>query len=444
MTADLVIRGVVLGGMGPGRRDVVIREGRFMEFSRRFEGDTAEEVFADGALMLPGFVDAHVHFNEPGRTSWEGIATGSRALAAGGVTTFFDMPLNSSPPCLTAADLEAKRTLAKKKSLIDFALWGGLVPGNEREIGGMARAGAVGIKAFLCNSGLDEFPATDAVTLRRGATQCAKHGLVLGVHAEDPAELQRAASEGDSTWRGFVRSRPESCEVEAIRTCVRVAEETGCAFHIVHVSAPGGLELITDAAGRGVNITAETCPHYLLLDQSLMAKIGALAKCAPPLRPPATRRKLWRHLVQGRVLTIGSDHSPSPSRMKRGQDFSKLWGGISGGQHGMLLFLQEARRRNIPWERIVALTSGNVGRRFGLRSKRGIEAGADADFVLLRRGPARRISENELFTRAPLSPYPGMVLEWEVEMTAVRGQRVFEGGRVARAGSAREADKITL
>jgi allantoinase len=442
--ADLVIAGLRLTN---GRIvDLIVRDGKIGGIVPNFLGDAAERVEGERALLLPGFIDAHVHLNEPGRTRWEGLASGTRALAAGGVTTFFDMPLNSSPPCLSAVDLERKRLLALRKSLIDFGLWGGLVPGNENEIQGMAKAGAVGIKAFLCPSGLPDFPATDLKTLRRGAKACARAGLVLGVHAEDPEECERAKknlANGDETnWRGFVRSRPESAEVVAIQNCIAVAAETGCEFHIVHVSAPEGIRLIAQAAGRGVKITAETCPHYLLLDPSSMATLGGRAKCAPPLRSRSTRSALWQHLGAGRIQTVGSDHSPCLPRMKEDKDFSKVWGGISGAQHSMLVFIQAARRRGISWARIVELTSSEAARRFTLKKKAGLRLGADADFVLLKPAEGYSLRAEELATRYPMSPYLDTPMDWKIEATYVRGRPVFQKGQFSKPGRALEVERL--
>ncbi len=437
---NLVIRSVSVPSVGPGTWDVVIRNGRFADFTKKFTGDVEVERDGQSCILLPGFIDGHVHLNEPGRSSWEGLLCGTRALAAGGVTTFFDMPLNSNPPCLTAQDLHAKRALAMKKSLMDFGLWGGLVPGNASEIAGLAKAGAIGIKSFLSPSGLAEFPQTDLKTLKTGASACAKHNLVLGVHAEDPEILdlmQGIEHSGNlAPWEKFVRSRPELAEFKAVEMCIRVAAETGCAFHIVHVSSPEALDLIQKARRRGVDISSETCPHYLLLDPACMESLGARAKCAPPLRFEPTRRALWSALQAGRITTLGSDHSPCLPGMKLRKDFEKAWGGISGAQHGLLLFMQEARRRRLPWKNLVNWTSQNTAKRFGLKRKTGLKLGADADFVLLQKQESLAIREEELLSRHPLSPYVGRQLEWRVAGTYVRGRAVYENGTPKSPGNA--------
>jgi allantoinase len=420
----LVLRQAGIPVMGRHPVDIVINHGQIESIQKQYAGPSDEELDASGNLVLPGFVDAHVHFNEPGRTDWEGLETGSKALAAGGVTTFFDMPLNISPPVLSAKDLLRKARIAQKKSCVDFALWGGLVPGNHTEIAGMKKAGAIGIKAFLCDSGLAEFPHVDRAALRRGAIACKKAGMILAVHAEDPEELQKASVPG-TDWKSFVASRPEACEVAAIRSALEVAGETGCRLHIVHVSSPEGLILIHSAGSRGLDVTCETCPHYLLMDESAMERVGALAKCAPPLRSPKTVSALWKALKSGRIQTIGSDHSPCPPDKKLNMPFHMAWGGISGCQHAMPLFVQAARARRIPWDHITELTSARAARRFGLFRKGLLMPGADADLVILQKSNPIPIKKSGLFTRHAASPYVGMPIEWKVAATIVRGNLVY-------------------
>ena len=439
-TADLVLRNAKLPA---GVVDLVIREGTISEIVPHWNGQSVSEIDTAGCLVLPGFIDAHVHLNEPGRTDWEGLETGTNALAAGGVTTFCDMPLNSSPPVLSAAELERKRALAQKKSRIDFGLWGGLTPDNADCIDELAEAGAIAIKAFLCDSGLDDYRATDRETLRRGAEVCARHGIILGTHAESPEELAliRSTIPAGPTWRDYVASRPESVEVEAVRMALEVAAETGCKLHVVHVTAPEAVLLIRDARQRGVDATCETCPHYLVLDETAMERCGPLAKCAPPLRPRATVEKLWQLLAEGHIHTIGSDHSPSPPEMKTGSDFSKLWGGIAGCQHAMPLFVQAALQRGFSLEKITALTSTNTATRFGIARKGALEAGSDADIVLLREVEPAPIRAESLFTRHKISPYIGLPLGLEVRATLVRGRAVYQNGSLSGEPSGLEISR---
>lgn len=435
---DLVVRGGLIVTPGGVRRaDLAVAGGRIARIAPEIGEASASVVDASGWVVFPGIIDAHVHFNEPGRADWEGLETGSAALAAGGGACFFDMPLNSEPPVLDAARLREKRSLAEAKSHLDFGIWGGLVPGNLDRLEELRDAGAIGLKAFLCNSGIASFPAVDAGSLKAGMARAASLGMLVGVHAEDDAlaarftDLQRGLGRTDA--RGFLDSRPVEVELEGIRTALDLAGETGCALHIVHVSCPEGLSLIAAAKARGVNVTAETCPHYLLLSDGDVGRIGAAAKCAPPLRDEARRAALWDRLRAGEIDTIGSDHSPAPPGMKMGADFFAIWGGIAGCQHGFeLLFSAVAATAERDLPLLAATLARNVARRFRIgRHKGELAAGKDADFSLIEFGAEREIGAGELLTRHRLSPYIGMRSGARITHTYVRGAAVWTDGKRA-------------
>lgn len=375
-------------------------------------GSAAEEKDFGSAVLLPGWIDAHVHFNEPGRADWEGLHTGSLALAAGGGTTFFDMPLNSTPPVITRAALEEKRRIAEEKSHLDFALWGGLTPDSLPFLEPMAEAGAVGFKAFMCHSGLDEFPAADARTLNSGMRIARSLGLPVAVHAEIPHAIEITGRD----MAAWLASRPISFELDAIALALEIAGETGAALHIVHVTCPEGIELVSQAKARGVDVTVETCPHYLLLDRQDATRIGPAAKCAPPLRPGDTLRQMWEKLFAGEIDTIGSDHSPSPPDLKEGDDIFAMWGGIAGIQHGLPLMLS----RSVSF---LPQISSNVADRFKLAGKGSLTPGNDADFFLLE-PTNREIATSDLITRHAISPYVGMKTRAAVTATWLRGRPV--------------------
>jgi allantoinase len=386
--------------------------------------------------VLPGIIDAHVHFNEPGRTEWEGLASGSAALAAGGGTTFFDMPLNSEPPVIDAARLREKRALAEEKSCVDFALWGGLIPGNLDQLASLRDAGVVGFKAFMSESGIASFPRVNATVLREGMKRAAKLGLPVAVHAEDETLAARFTAAEQAAGRhdaaAWLASRPVEVELEAIRVALELAGETGCSLHIVHVSSPEGVALVEEARDRRVDVTAETCPHYLLLNDQDVAEIGALAKCAPPIRDEKRRKALWRDLRAGRIHTVGSDHSPAPAALKTSDDFFALWGGISGVQHGAaLLFSACAATLEQDLPRLSAVLARNVARRFRLGGRKGLLAEHwDADFCVIQPGRSRTIEAGDLWTRHQISPYVGRRSRVRVTDTYVRGHAVYAQGRL--------------
>ena len=414
MPSDLVIRGasVVLPGVGPVAADVAVEGESIAAIGPELPG-APTEIDANGLHVLPGVIDAHVHFNEPGRTDWEGWDTGTRALAAGGATACIEMPLNAYPPTTTAAAFDAKVAAATASAHVDFALWGGLIPGAGLEE--LAERGVVGFKAFMCDSGIEDFPAVDLETLGDGMRRAAMLGLPVAVHAESPARLRPPAGTG---WRDFVASRPIEAELEAIADALALAGDTGCSLHVVHVSSGEGVELV--ARARGVDATCETCPHYLTLTEDDLETLGTRAKCAPPLRPAREREALWRHLEAGRIELVASDHSPCPEAMKEGA-FTDAWGGIAGCQSLLGLVLER-----LPPAAAAQLTSANVAKRFSLRKGR-LQPGADADLVLV---DLRERHAPELHDRHRLSPFAGRPLKGRVVRTLVRGTTVYRDGRI--------------
>ncbi len=390
------------------------------------EGTAREEIDATGLLVLPGVIDAHVHFNEPGREAWEGIATGSRACGAGGTTTFFDMPLNSTPPLIDAEAFAKKRAIAERESFVDFSLWGGLVPGNLDQLEALRDCGVIGLKAFMCPSGIDDFPKADAAALRAGMQHATELGLLVAVHAEiDHPELRHG-----TTIRDYLASRPISTELEAVALAIELAGETGCALHIVHVSSAAGVRLVGEGQQAGVDVTCETCPHYLVLNEDDMERIGPLAKCAPPIREELERTQLLARLAAGAILTVGSDHSPAPMAMKTDADFFKVWGGISGCQHLLALLFD----LGIDPHRIALSTSENVADRFLLAEKKGrIAPGLDADLVLIDPHGTTEVTADSLHYRHRHSPYVGRTLRGKIVRTILRGQTVMRDGEIVAA-----------
>ena len=436
---DVIVRGgtVVTHG-GLARADIAVHGGQIVKIALDIGGAAGDVVDARGLHILPGIIDSHVHFNEPGRAEWEGIETGSNALAAGGGTAFFDMPLNSLPPVTDAASFALKRAAAERASRTDFGIWGGLVPGNLDQLEPMRDAGAIGLKSFMCNSGVDEFPVADAATLRAGMKRAAALGLLVAVHAEDEtlARIRTAEQHALGTdVRTWLKSRPVELELAAIRTAVDIAGETQCALHIVHVSSPEGVALAGEARRLGVNVTIETCPHYLLLTEEDVVRLGAPAKCFPPLRTEAARLGLWRALEAGAIDTLGSDHSPAPPDMKKAGDFFAIWGGISGCQHGFELVLSEALARSsleTALPRISDLTSSNVAHRFRIGKRKGsLEVGFDADMTIIDTRADHVLSNSELLYRHRQGPYDGRRTRVTISRTIVRGRTVYAQGRIA-------------
>jgi allantoinase len=433
---DLVIRAADIAAAGPA--DIAIDDGRISAIGPGLPA-AREEIDAHGLTVFPGLIDVHLHFNEPGRIEWEGGATGSRALAAGGGTLYFDMPLNSSPCTISLAAFEQKRAALAASSVTDFALWGGIVPGNRAALEPLAEAGVIGFKAFLCNSGLPEFPRADDLTLYEAMQVAARHHLPVAAHAESEeitaGLTSRIRAAGGSDVRAYLASRPVVAEVEAIQRAAVLARETGAWLHIVHISSGRGVAAALEARARGANLTIETCPHYLFFTEDDMERIGAAAKCAPPLRPAADRDALWRHVLSGDVDMIASDHSPSSPDLKCDPDFFRIWGGIAGVQStlAVLLGLTQAtqQRPGLSIASIVRMTAETPAARFRIAGKGRIAPGYDADLALVDLRASYTLAPEHLHQRHPLSPYLGSQFRGRVERTLLRGQTIFHQGRIA-------------
>ncbi len=392
------------------------------------------------AVIMPGLVDSHVHVNEPGRTEWEGFATATAAAAAGGVTTIVDMPLNSIPPTVSVAALEEKRAAARGQCHVDVAFWGGVVPGNDADRAPLAEAGVCGFKAFLIDSGVPEFPPVEPDTVEAALTTLARLGLPLIVHAELAGPMAAAqqrfaglAPEQRRAYKAYLASRPEEGEVAAVVEVARLAAATGGAVHVLHLSAAGALAELRRAHAEGVRITAETCPHYLAFSAEDVPDGATAFKCAPPIRDAANRERLWAGLEAGTISMIVSDHSPAPAEVKSlgTGDFGTAWGGISSLQLRLPAVWEQARRRGDGLGDLARWLASAPADLAGLAGRKGaIVAGADADLVVWDPDASFTVEAGDLRHRHPVTPYAGTRLHGMVLATYVRGEKVYEGGRL--------------
>jgi allantoinase len=322
----------------------------------------------------------------------------------------------------------------QRSSVTDFALWGGLVPGNLEELPELAACGVIGFKAFMSNSGLEEFGAADDLTLLEGMRIAASLGLPVAVHAESDAITGALSSRlkalGKTSIRDYLESRPVIAELEAISRAILFAQETGCALHLVHVSSGRGVVLASEAKARGADVTIETCPHYLAFTEEDLERLGAPAKCAPPLRSKLEQELLWQEVLKGQVDIVGSDHSPAPPSMKTSNDFFAIWGGISGVQSSLnVLLTQGLQARGLSLPQISSLVSKNPAKRFKLASKGQLELGFDADLVLLDLNASFILNPEMLEYRHKQSPYLAQEFTGAVKRTVSRGQTVFLDGQ---------------
>jgi allantoinase len=403
-------------------------------------GTAREVVLADDEVLLPGLVDTHVHVNEPGRTEWEGFATATRAAAAGGVMTLIDMPLNSLPPTIDVAALEAKRTAASGQCAVDVGFWGGAVPGNTSQLRALHEAGVVGLKSFLAPSGVEEFPPLPAGELAAALREVASFGGLMIVHAEDPAVLEAAPVPAGPRYAGFLRSRPRAAEDSAIATLLRLARETGARVHVLHLSSAAALPLLAAAKADGVAVTVETCPHYLTLTAEEIADGDTRFKCCPPIREAANRDALWRGLADGTIDLVVSDHSPCPPELKDLAigDFGTAWGGIASVQLGLPAVWTEARRRGHGLAELVGWMATRPAELVGLARKGRIAPGYDADLAVLAPEQAFVVDAGRLHHRNPVTPYAGRELHGAVRRSWLRGEPVSDAprGRLLARGEA--------
>ncbi|NMA78186.1 MAG: allantoinase AllB, partial [Actinomycetales bacterium] len=401
----------------------------------------ADLLVAAPRVLLPALVDTHVHVNEPGRTEWEGFATATRAAAAGGVTTVLDMPLNSIPSTVNPPALEYKKLFAQDSAFVDIGFWGGAIPGNLPQLRPLHEEGVFGFKCFLLESGVDEFPPLSAEELEDALTETSSLGSMMIVHAEDAQTIGNAPEAAGEKYQSFLQSRPRDAENLAIAAVIERTRRTGGRSHILHLSSSDALGTIASAKREGLDLTVETCPHYLTLSAEEIPDGATAFKCCPPVREDENRELLWQGLVDGTIDFIVSDHSPSTLELKDvdNGDFAIAWGGVSSLQLGLSLIWTEARRRGIGLERVVRWMSTAPAQRVGLTSKGQLRVGADADLAVFAADESFEVEAAKLHHRNAITAYEGKTLSGRVRATYLRGRRVqFDAptGRLLSRGEA--------
>jgi allantoinase len=396
--------------------------------------------------LLPGLIDAHTHINEPGRTEWEGFATATRAAAAGGFTTVVDMPLNCLPETTDPTALELKREAARGKCLVDYALWGGCVDGNQHQLEPLALAGVAGFKSFLIYPGCDGFTAIDADNLRRALPYIVRTGLPLLVHAELEPSINAAVAHLNDTgadWRKYstyLASRPDQAELEAIELLIHLCREFRFRLHIVHLSTALALPMLAAAKVEGLPLTVETCPHFLHCCAEDVPDGATLFKSAPAIRSRANREQLWAALHSGLIDLIATDHSPCPPDLKRmrlldvgppkpGEEpgrFDQAWGGIASLSTALPVVWTEAHTRGFTLAHIAQWMSAAPAALTGLSAHIGaIEPGMHANLVAFDPDATFTVTPEILHYRHKISPYMGQTLRGVVRGTWLRGTKIF-------------------
>ena len=417
---------------------ITVQDGKIAQLISGNPDITAPDTIdVQGKAILPGLIDPHVHFSEPRPDAYEGFLTGTMAAAASGITTVIEMPLNASPPTIDGKNLRRKQAVVKQNAIIDVGLWGGLVENNLVDLPDLADGGVLAFKAFMSDSASD-FARADDDIIYAGLQFAAEHDLPVGVHCENEyitrylKEVLQANGRYDlAAWP---ESRPPFQELEAIDRAIHLARAAGGQLHIVHVSQGEGIRKTVQARREGVQVTNETCPQYLLLDEDDYLRIGATAKCAPVIRPREIVEDLWTCVLAGQVDVIASDHSPCLLSQKAGvaHDVWQIWGGISGVQTMLPGLLTEGvHKRGLSLSALVRMMSSNPARIFGLYPSKGsLLPGADADFTVVDLDKKWTLTADQLFYQNKHSAFVDYIFQGAVIQTFVRGRCVFREGQI--------------
>ncbi|RIK38954.1 MAG: allantoinase AllB [Chloroflexi bacterium] len=445
----VVTGGTLVTSDGPIRADLVIRGDRIAAItSSAADIADAERIDATGLIVVPGGVDAHTHFREPDPNMVEGFKTGSMAALAGGVTSVVEMP-QASPTSSTGAHIREKRAALERASLVDVALWGGIVGQPPEQIQEMIDEGIVALKAFMPNSS-PGFPAADDQVLLDTFRFLAEHDpdLPFGLHCENDALLTagiaRLQAAGRKDPLAHAESRPPLVEVEAIHRAIFFAELTGARLYVCHVAAADGLQLVKDAQARGVRVQAETCPQYLSLDHSDLVKHGPFARCAPAFRDRAEVERIWQYVADGTVDVVSSDHCGYTVESKRAglDDIWKAPLGCSGVQTMYpALFDEVVNRRGLGLQRFVELSATNPAKVFSLYPRKGvIQVGSDADLAFYAPNASWEVRGADMLHRNKWTPFEGKTIGASVVRTMLRGRVAFDrsaGGVLGSPGDGR-------
>jgi allantoinase len=428
---DLVVTGgTIVSADGAVRADLGVRDGRVVSVGLDL-GEAAERVDADGLHVLPGLIDVHVHFRDPGMTSKEDFGSGSRAAAVGGVTTVFDMP-NTSPPVSTADRWRAKYETVAPKAHVDFGLYGVVAQDNTDQLAPMAEAGAMGFKLFMGQTTGDNACPDDG-TIFAAFRIAAELGLVVGAHAENNPVLQLLKKElkaaGRTDPRAHLDSRPAFVEAEAVTRAATLAAAAGNHLHIHHLSTREGLERVRYARSLGTRISCEALVAHLLLDDESYDTHGNLVQLNPPIRPAEHVAALWDGVGRREIDCVATDHAPHTADEQVRENVWEACGGFIGVETLLPLMLTQVAAGRLSLPRLVELTSANPARIYGLHPRKGsLSVGADADFVLVDTARHSAVQAESLHSLHPVTPYEGWKTVGAPVATWLRGRCVARDG----------------
>ena len=399
----------------------------------------AQRIDADGLILCPGAIDAHTHFTAGHDDVVPEIEAGTAGAAKAGVTTIIEMP-HQNPPATTLARFLAKRDLFDAHACVDFALWGGLTGDNLAELQPMHEAGAVAMKGFMCSGRKDRaagderaLPALDDDQLSESFRVVGAFGGLIGLHAENHDILQgnmaRLRAAGSDGGRAHAAAQPEIAETEAVTRAIHLAAHHGARLHIVHLSTGKGARIISVARAAGQNVSVETCPQYLVLNEDDLERIGNIARCGPPIRPQSTVDDLWSEVQAGSIDALTSDHCPYPRELKAKPTIWEAAMGLTGIETTVPIFLGAALARGMHLPQMARMIATGPAQIFGLYGRKGAVAlGFDADLVLVDPEAETVVDASRLQGVAKWSPFDGTRWKGQVVRTLLRGTQVFAEG----------------
>jgi len=438
MKSTLLYGATVADEATAAQRDILITGGQIREVAPGLQerADADERVDLTGYIVVPGAIDAHVHFEEAGGLEREDFSTGTRSAAAGGITTVFDHPLGE-PPVSTAARFKQKVVDVSSKAFVDFGLWGAAVPGNSAEFAAMASAGAMGFKAFMIGSE-PSYPSLDDAQLLAAMQEIADIGSIMLVHAENATIIKRLRADMQAAGRrdglAHAHSRPPITEIEATARATTLACHVGCRLQVVHLSTAGAIDVVSAAAERGCQVRSEVCPHFLALTEAELASQGTWAKCTPPLRSASEVDALWQRVLRGKADFLVSDHAPWLTAEKE-QGLDDIWqapNGLVSLQSSNVVTLTEGERRGLSLPQFVRLSSANAARWLGLYPRKGaLLPGSDADLAVYASGVSDVIRADDLLCKQQWTPYDGFAASYRLAACMLRGSWVYKDGAIA-------------
>ena len=434
-TVDLVVRGgTVVSPWGRFRGGVAVQDGVVVAVATNEALPPGREVIdAAGRFVLPGVIDSHVHFREPGLEYKEDWASGTAAAACGGVTTVLEMP-NTRPPTATVEALQLKQRCAARGARVDYGIYGLLAQDNLHELPGLAAHGVIGFKCYMGET-VGAIPSPDDGVMLEEFETAARLGLRVAVHAENNGimqrSIQRLRAAGRTDPLAHLDSRPDICAIEAVSRALLFAEWSRARLHICHESCKDVLPLVRAARRRGVDVTVETCPHYLLLTGDDMGRLGPVLRMNPPVRAPGHDAALWAGLRDGTIDMVSTDHSPHSVEEKTRPDIWDAVSGFPGVETAVPLMLTEVNHGRLSLERYVEVASANPARAWGLYPRKGaVQPGADADLVIVDLEREGEIRAADLHSKSKITPFEGMKVTGRPVHTIVRGRVVMREGEL--------------